>query len=246
MRRVTPTRRVPVIHSSASGADRTREDRRTVNRMYLTSRDAAARIGEAHGLGPTRARQALVAGLAGPPLVVGRQRMFPVEAVDALASRQVWNGADARISFDDGVLVARVSPERGLDLTQPRATQVAAVSEGWRLGLLTRVAMSVSISAGHGYPFIATVAGFVAVGGQIMAMHVGEDGRTRLELADPGDWWETVASVRFRLRAGHEVVLCDEIFPMGINSRWRREAESTTQFSRGAGSRSPWWDTSER
>jgi hypothetical protein len=58
---------------------------------------------------------------------------------------------------------------------------------------------------GH-FPFVATVAGFVALGGDIAAVG-SQDGRMSFELHDPGPWFDALASHRLDTGPGNPYVI---------------------------------------
>ncbi|GEP34589.1 hypothetical protein NSZ01_23570 [Nocardioides szechwanensis] len=82
-----------------------------------------------------------------------------------------------------------------------------ALEEGWDLSVWTRLWIRIVCERDGWLPFVATVGGFVALGAEITAVAQTSPRRCRLELRDPGAWFETLRSTRFPTGPGRDWVL---------------------------------------
>ncbi|UDY23135.1 hypothetical protein [Nocardioides sp. Kera G14] len=190
--------------------------------MLITQTEAVRRLVSAHGMGPGRAREALISGLAGPETRVGQARLFASEAVAELEMRKTWTSADARRAMPEGVIVVRVNPQRALNIADDWADQVATVGSGWRLGQIPRIVVHAKVRRKGIYPFIATVSGFPAVCANATAIsteRVRGEIRCSFALKSPGAWTLAFDKVRLALGSGHEAVVLDPSVADGIFSR---------------------------
>ncbi|MDP2773444.1 MAG: hypothetical protein Q8O61_07780 [Nocardioides sp.] len=124
-----------------------------------------------------------------PDLISSRRPLVHERAVDAVCP--------------SGVFVAR----RDLDLRSPRAQQLADLRDGWDLSPWTRVWIRVVCGRDGWLPFVATVGGFVALGAEVTGVMPTSERQCRLELRDPGTWFETLRGARFPTGPGRDWVL---------------------------------------
>ena len=185
-----PSQRTPRPGSTPSVAD-----------VYLTGRQAADALA-AVGLCRSQARKVLAAGLAGTPTVAGSAHLYLEEDVRELVSRPhvMPEGLDA---LGTSILfLAR----RQVDVRAPRDAQLATVGRGWDLGPPISLLLRAKVRLEGFVPFVATVAGFVALGAEIT--DVRRDGpRYHILLADPGDWFESFRGRRLSVGPGRDFLL---------------------------------------
>jgi len=179
--------------------------------MLISGRQAAEMLSEI-GLGPEPARRALLAGVAGPAQRSRGALLYDGGAVKRLLVDPVDPGA---LSVDcwDGMFVGRVGPRRaapdefrqwrGADLTAPVAEQRDGVRMYWRIAPLTNFCIARMIERRGFVPFVATVSGFVVVGGDTTGLQIAGDGRgVVMTLTDPTEWFEPLRGGRFVTPAG--------------------------------------------
>ncbi len=157
------------------------------------------------GLTQRQARSVLAAGLAGLPMATPGAQLYAEEAVLGLAARPCLDRQEAAESCPGALFVAR----RWVDVLAPRDDQVHALTRGWNLGVRgTNVSLTVHLHARGRLPFVATVCGFVVLGAEISRL-LGEPGGTtyRMELAEPGAWYASLADRRLRLGPGRDFAL---------------------------------------
>jgi len=192
--------------------------------MLISGREAAERLAGI-GVGREPARQALLAGVAGPGerrrgvLLYDEQavRRLLVEPVDiATLSEDCWGGMfvgrvgpRTDVSGDPSPSDPRQSEHRqsagrqwrGADLTAPMEEQRDGVRMYWRIAPLSRLCMEQLVRRRGFVPFVATVSGFVVVGGDITGLQPGPSG-VALTLAEPSEWFEPLRGARFVTGAG--------------------------------------------
>jgi hypothetical protein len=145
------------------------------------------------------AQRALACGLAGNPIRTRSALLYDEAAVWALASRTILLRAHMWRRSPAGFFVAR----RDVAAHAPREAQLHELATGWEavspwtwVGLSLRVDRLVQ-ERGRGLPFVCTVAGFVVLGAEIVSAR----GR-RLELVDPGAWFDGLGDARLLLGPG--------------------------------------------
>jgi hypothetical protein len=167
--------------------------------MLISGREARARL-EAAGFSSRHARVALDCGLAGIPRRTKAAHLYDRQSVRDLANRPSIDWRTVFETCPEGIFVAR----RALDVTRSHAELVEQASNGWDgLDPWVRVAMSFQIEKLGGLPFVATVAGVVVLGADI----VGGRPRCGLRLAEPGEWFERLRGARLSTGPGRPWVL---------------------------------------
>jgi hypothetical protein len=184
--------------------------------MDLSGRE----VSEVLGLGQSQTTRLLASGLAGPGHRRGRSVLYDAAAVAALRDRPlVTEQTPLPPACADGVLLARVDPRRA----EPGAWRELA--EGpWRLAF-SRVLVLLVMRSSRPVPLVATVAGFVLGGAEVV------DGRhraeaTTFELGEPGEWFDAFRGTRVPAGPGEPLLFwrCDWCRPM----KHRRACGSTT------------------
>jgi hypothetical protein len=179
--------------------------------MFISEREAAARLATI-GMPRRQARLALGAGLAGEPIRTRAATLYDDEQVDELLNRPlVARGA-----------VFRECP-RGLFLDR-RVDAVDDLRLGpllrWgpllRLGPLGGALLGLSIRDEGPLPYVATVCGFVVLGGEIVAVRPAEADRHRLDLAEPGTWFDAWRGRRWPTGRGREWSLVGTALGKGV------------------------------
>ncbi|MFC5179136.1 hypothetical protein [Nocardioides taihuensis] len=168
-------------------------------------------VGEILGLGQSQTTRLLASGLAGPGHRRGRSVLYDAAAVAALRDRPlVTEETPLPPACGDGVLLARVDP-RG---AEPGAWRELA-SGPWRLAFSRVLVLLVMRSTGP-VPLVATVAGFVLGGAEVIdGRHTPE--ATTFELAEPGDWFDAFSDTRVPAGPGEPLLFwrCRWSAPMG-------------------------------
>ena len=170
--------------------------------MLISGRQAAARL-EAVGLARRQARQVLGAGLAGDPCRTAGALLYRSELVEALTRWPRLHPGQLDESCPRGAFVARAG-RRVLDVRTSREAQVATFSEGWRLGIGAWLWLMFHVRVEDPFPFLVTVAGFVAMGADITATQYLGRGSVALTLEPPGEWYEHARDRRLRTGPGQE------------------------------------------
>jgi hypothetical protein len=149
--------------------------------MLISGREACEVLGEV-GVGAKGARRLLASGLVGTPVRTRSAHLFDAEQVRAVAQRPTVPWHTIQETCPAGIFVAR----RQVDLTTPYEVQLRALADGWGgISPWTWVPMGFRISHHGSLPFVATVAGFVAFGAEI----VGRQDGSRMLLRRPGEWF---------------------------------------------------------
>jgi hypothetical protein len=179
--------------------------------MLITQRQSAAVLEEG-GVARRQARDLLRAGFAGAAMRAGNVCLYDRDMVADLVSWPKLSLPGLDRLCPDGVFVARRAP----DLTADRATQLASVSDGWQMSPWTRLWLRTTVEDGGPLPFVATVAGFVALGADITAVGItavdisgvgGTVPTTSFALAEPGGWFDGVRRRRVQTGPGRAWVL---------------------------------------
>jgi hypothetical protein len=187
----------------------------TVPAMKITGREAGRAL-SALGVDRESARRALLAGVAGPGERIGGLLLYDHARVEELVSR-----VGARPELDPGALdpicrrgvfTARVGPRReeaspyrawkGADMTAPTSEQLDGVRLWWQLSTLTRVLLKSRVERDGYFPFLATVAGFVVVGADIVGLEPGRPEGTAFCLREPSPWFDTFRVARLPVTQG--------------------------------------------
>lgn len=168
----------------------------------LTQREAVALLGE-HGVAQRQARDVLRAGFAGEPVRVGNVCLYERDAVARLASWPALRLLDLDGVCPVGAFIARRAPDLGADAPSQRR----AVAGDWQMSPWTRLWIEITVRAHGPLPLIATVAGFVALGADIVGVETPIASTTTLILGEPGAWFQGVRGRRVATRAGRAWVL---------------------------------------
>jgi len=172
--------------------------------MLISGRQATTLLFEA-GLTQRQARAVLASGLAGMPVPTPGAHLYDEETVLGLAARPCLGRQEVALACPGALFVAR----RWVDVLAAPEDRVRALTRQWDLGVRgANVSLAVHLHALGPVPFVATVCGFVVLGAEITRL-VGEPGGTtyRMELGEPGAWFETLADRRVRLGPGRDYVL---------------------------------------
>ncbi len=163
----------------------------------MTSREAEAALGRWSGLTRRHARRVLAGGLAGEPVRAGQALLHDPVRVHALA-RRTFVEEDEVDQVAPDLLVLR----RDVHAMAPLHEISETLSTGWDFSAYTRVAVRVRIERRGGrLPVVATTAGFVTAGADLLAVTV-DDGDSRLTLAEPGGWFDTFRDRRYATGPG--------------------------------------------
>jgi hypothetical protein len=172
--------------------------------MMISGREARGRL-EAAGFSSRHARSALDCGLAGLPLRTRAAHLYESARVDDLAARPQIGWPVVFEACPDGIFVAR----RELDMTRPGPEVVEAASCGWtEMDPWAWLTISFQIKRDGALPFVATVAGVVVVGGDLVGRRPGG-----LRLARPGAWFDQIRGRRFVTGPGRPWVLIESDRP---------------------------------
>jgi len=177
--------------------------------MLVSGREAAA-ILAGIGLDRESARRALLAGVAGEAQRTRGALLYDEAAVKRLLVDPV-DPDDLGMDCWDGMFVGRVGPRRaapdehrqwrGADLTAPVGEQRDGVRMYWQIAPLTNLCIARMVGKRGFVPFVATVSGFVVLGGDITGLTGGPHG-VALTLAEPSEWFDPLRGGRFVTPAG--------------------------------------------
>lgn len=174
--------------------------------MFVSGREAALVLAEA-GLSRGQTRKVLAAGLAGPSLRTAGSLLYDEARVRALLACPVLERDELPDPCRATMFVARLRPRcevgapdqcwQGADLSAPEAEQCDAARMYWDLSPWVEVMVRVAIQE-HGFvPFVATVAGFVVLGGNATWIsHVPSRGDV-FTLEPPTSWFDPLRQARF-------------------------------------------------
>jgi hypothetical protein len=180
----------------------------------LVSGRHATAVLEGEGVSRRHGRRLLANGFVGDCIRSGGATLYDLSLVTELAARPQLSAAEIDSICPWGVFVAR----RDVSVSASESDQLLAVSGGWRFSIWTAVWIRARVSA-HGYlPLVATVAGFVAAGGEItdavsdVVGGGGEggcgDGRSfTLRVGAPGSWFDRVRGHRLVTAPGRPWVV---------------------------------------
>lgn len=180
----------------------------------ISERDAARILAEA-GLPRRHALRVLHAGFAGPPYRTRNRVLYDEDRVEALAARDhVEPEVLVRARETTGLFIGR----RDIDIMQPEEIQREAAARAWDIGRGPRIISSHWIRTRAPLPFVATVAGFVALGAEIVALTPDRaggqavngqspGGLTRLVLQPPGAWFGDYADRRLVTGRGRPALI---------------------------------------
>ncbi|SDC19559.1 hypothetical protein [Nocardioides lianchengensis] len=162
--------------------------------MLMSGRAATRRL-QAAGLTERSARRVLAAGLAGEPQRITAAHLYDEESVERLAERSTIAWSQLREACPHGVFVAR------------RPGPPADLEDGWPMSLAARFWVDHGIAQHGCFPLVATVAGFVSTGAEIVASHdepvaAPAPSRTGLTLRPPGGWYDAFRDRRLSTGPG--------------------------------------------
>ncbi|MFC4784427.1 hypothetical protein ACT8ZV_08135 [Nocardioides sp. MAHUQ-72] len=179
--------------------------------MLISARQAASLLACA-GVTGRQARRLLAAGFAGPAQITSAAHLYERAKVLELATWP-WlehGGQSAPFAMDAEirrrgreVFIAR----RDVDMTAPRDLQLHGLRGGWDLSDLTRVLLSARCEQLGFVPFVATVAGFVALGAELTGVALRQVRSADLTLREPGPWFEQVRGHRLHSGPGRDFAI---------------------------------------
>jgi hypothetical protein len=162
----------------------------------ISARTAATLLGPA-GLSREQARRVLSAGLAGTPQRTSSALLYDEQSVRELAQRPSTDQHLLRQLCPSGLFLARLGRTRPIDVTAPWPEQAECAGRDWYLSPWTvvliraRMTRSAPMPAAS-FPFLGTVGGFVAFGGDITGFRADDSGLIRFLLNPPGPWFDTL------------------------------------------------------
>jgi hypothetical protein len=187
----------------------------TVAAMKITGREAGRALSTL-GVDRESARRALLAGVAGPGERIGGLLLYDSARVDELISRV---SAAPELDLDAldpicrrGIFAARVGPRReegsphrawkGADMTAPSSEQLDGIRMWWQMSPFTRVLLKLRVERDGYFPFLATVAGFVVAGADIVGLEPWRPEGTAFCLREPSPWFEAFRHRRLPVTKG--------------------------------------------
>lgn len=167
--------------------------------MLITGRGARAVLEEA-GVSTRLARTALSCGLAGEAVRTTAAHLYDEARVRELATRPVIRGGAFLDACPQGYFIAR----REIQVAVPREELIRQVAHGWTsVGMWTWTFLGLRVQRLGRVPFVATVAGFIVLGADIIDLEPG----CGLTLAPPGAWFEPFESGRLPMGRGQSWVI---------------------------------------
>ncbi|WP_345529579.1 hypothetical protein [Nocardioides endophyticus] len=166
--------------------------------MLVSAREAAVRLSTI-GMPRRQAGLALGAGLAGEPLRTSSATLYEAGRIDDLLARPVVATGAVFRECPFGLFLDR----RVTDVRRLEELGLSAV-EDLRLGVWAGALLGLSIDQDGPLPYVSTVCGFVVLGGEIVDVTSGANGRHRLHLTDPGPWFDAWRGHRWPTGAGRE------------------------------------------
>ena len=129
--------------------------------------------------------------------------LFPADRVHALAGWPPVDLAEIVGLCPEGVYVSRIGPGRPVDIGIPWKALVAELDlVPEELSPYTAAFLVTRLQKQGFLPWVATVGGFVAAGGDVIAVRPDRDGRPRFVLEEPGEWYDAFAGRRFETGPG--------------------------------------------
>jgi hypothetical protein len=169
--------------------------------MFCSARMAARRLTfPPTSLTARSARRVLACGLAGEPQMSSNAWLYDEEVITALRARPAISVAECARRFPNGLFISR----RPVDARWPPDRRRAALATGWPIGLGTQAILTVRLALDGSLPMIATVAGFVVDGFDIVGAASDGRGRHDLTLGEPGAWFEQFRDARVPTGRGRE------------------------------------------
>jgi len=152
------------------------------------------------GLSREQARRVLASGLAGHAVRTAGALLYEERAVRDLIGWPVTEERRVDEACPTGMFVGRLGRSRPIDVTAPWEERANIAGRAWHLSVWTVVLVQARMIGGTGgwFPFVGTVGGFVAVGGDIVGLEPDRshhernerrEKRVRLVLAQPGPWF---------------------------------------------------------
>lgn len=149
--------------------------------MLISGREATALLVATAGVTARQARQALAAGLAGEPERTRAALLYDEPRVTALAGRTPVDQPTMDRACPHGCFVAR------------RAEQL----EGpWDFSPWSAALVAARVDQHGGFPFLATVAGFVVAGAEITGLAGAGERQYLFTLGPAGGWFGDFAGRR--------------------------------------------------
>jgi hypothetical protein len=167
--------------------------------MFVSGRQARA-ILHAAGVSTWHARNALACGLAGQPIRTAGAHLYDETQVRELADRRSVSWREVFETCPEGIFVSR----RDLDVALARDEIMDVVSRGWtEISPYVWLWLCLQLDARGRLPFVATVAGFVVLGAEIVGLRPGRG----FELAAPGTWFDGFGNTQLAKGPGRAWVL---------------------------------------
>ena len=152
--------------------------------------------------GEAQARGLLRAGAAGRGVVADTGVLFERDAVTELADRPWLDRSAQEAACPLGSYVARLPRTTSVDLTRPWAEIAQQVSPIPTMPPMTTTLLGVSIRAAGRLPWVATLHGFVVLGGDLAGIRVDDQDVRRFRLEPPGEWFAAWRHRRVALSRG--------------------------------------------
>jgi hypothetical protein len=168
----------------------------------LVSRREAVRILRPVVRGEAQARSLLASGLAGEGVSTGLGKLYDDARVRSLLDRPLVDEDDLVRHRLPGLYVARLARDVAFRAGDPWPEIAAAVSRMPEMPPLSAALLGVQVRAFTRLPWVATVAGYIALGADLVGFERGEDGTNRFVLQQPGAWWAFLSDRRFPTRPG--------------------------------------------
>jgi hypothetical protein len=170
--------------------------------MLISARQAALVLQRA-GVNRDRSRRLLEAGFAGPAMRTTGAMLFEGDRVEALAA---WPHVDHDEIIElcpEGLYVARVAPDVPLDAGGAWEARVDSLSTvPTDLSAVTRAFIRSRIQDRGFLPWVATLCGFVAVGGELRGLLADHQEGNRFDLGRPSAWFGALRRHRFETGPG--------------------------------------------
>jgi hypothetical protein len=177
----------------------------TVARMLISARQAAAELAVV-GVPRRHARRLIACGAAGPVTRTAGALLVDQCRVQSLVAREHLTQDEVEEVCPWGLFVAR----RETPLTDDPLDQLSLLGRDWPISVWTSVWVQVRAEQ-HGYvPLVATIAGYVVAGGDIVGVNsLGTRAEPLYELcmALPGSWYERFRDKRLDTPPGRPWVV---------------------------------------
>lgn len=181
---------------------------------WVSMREAAGILGPT-GIDRETTRRLLAAGLAGEGVRLKHSVLYRRDRVEALAARpEIPHGGQPGWPHPGptesllpeichaGTFVVRLPTRAPVD----PGSWMQTCAGPWQISAYGRVRLQVMVETRGLVPLLATLGGFVVMGADITAVKPCLSARgaifTRVELAEPGEWFDQCQGLRFRPHRG--------------------------------------------